>query len=505
MIPVCFDRQIQPGSFEFALNYIVDNELDLTTFDEQFNNDLTGAPAYDPAIMLKIILFAYSRGIHSSRNIETACRENIIFMALSAYTQPHFTTIAHFISSMTEQIVPLFRDVLTLCYSQGLIAKEMFAIDGCKLPSNSSKEWSGTKADLEKKRKKIDKSIRFLLGKHKNTDANYKDSDQYKKEKQAISNLRKKVKKVKQWLAENDDKKGVRNRTLQSNITDNESVKMPTSHGVVQGYTASAAVDDKHQVVVHAEAFGLNQEQSVLQPMVEGVIENCDEAFEEDKKLSGTTIIADSGYHSRDNLDMLEENNIEAYIADNKFRKRDPRFATADNHRKSTDRDKAKYYHKRFHAADFTLDKKNNTLVCPAGNRLRCINKAFKNDTGLIGPQYRAEINDCMGCPYKAKCLQGAKTHPRTVALFNRRDPSVPESSIQRMIKKFDTDKGRFIYSRRMGIVEPVFANIRNTFGFKWFSLRSKQKVDIQWKLICMVHNISKVWRYSDTILQQYA
>ena len=237
LIPICFDRQIQAGTFEYALNYIVDNELDLSVFESKFSNDFTGAPAYDPAIMLKIILFAYAKGIHTSREIERACRENIIFMALAANTQPHFTTIANFISSMKDQIIPLFRDVLTLCYSQGLIGKEMFAIDGCKLSANCSKEWSGTKADLDKKRKKIEKSIRFLVAKHKRSDVtSAPQSDQLEKERKAIKNLREKVRKIKKWLSENDDKTGVRNRILQSNLTDNESAKMPTSHGVVQGY-----------------------------------------------------------------------------------------------------------------------------------------------------------------------------------------------------------------------------------------------------------------------------
>ncbi len=69
-------------------------------------------------------------------------------MALSAYTRPHFTTIASFISSLDKEVVHLFRDILLVCDQMGLIGKEMFAIDGCKLPSNASKEWSGTKAFL---------------------------------------------------------------------------------------------------------------------------------------------------------------------------------------------------------------------------------------------------------------------------------------------------------------------------------------------------------------------
>jgi len=79
MIPVDLKSQLQPGTFEFALNEIID-EMDLSIFDDRFHNDETGAPAYDPAVLLKIVLFAYSRGITSSREIERACRENVVFM-----------------------------------------------------------------------------------------------------------------------------------------------------------------------------------------------------------------------------------------------------------------------------------------------------------------------------------------------------------------------------------------------------------------------------------------
>ncbi len=108
-IPIFFDKQILPGTFEYTLSYLIDHEIDVSVFDERFNNDETGAPAYDPALLLKIILYAYSRGIISSRKIAQCCRENIIFMALSAETQPHFTTIANFISSMDKEITELFR------------------------------------------------------------------------------------------------------------------------------------------------------------------------------------------------------------------------------------------------------------------------------------------------------------------------------------------------------------------------------------------------------------
>lgn len=83
LLPVDFDKQVQPGSFEHALCHLVDNELDLSGFHARYKNDSEGAPAFDPAVLLKIILLAYSRGTVSSRKIEAACRENVLFIAVS--------------------------------------------------------------------------------------------------------------------------------------------------------------------------------------------------------------------------------------------------------------------------------------------------------------------------------------------------------------------------------------------------------------------------------------
>ena len=148
MVVINFENQLQPGTFEHAVHYLVDNKLDLSCFEATFNNDDNGRPAYDPAILLKIVLFAYSKGITSSREIEWCCRTNIAFIALSCQSMPHFTTIAHFVSGYRQSIESLFEQVLLVCHEQGLLGKELFAIDGCKLPSNAARTWSGTHEEL---------------------------------------------------------------------------------------------------------------------------------------------------------------------------------------------------------------------------------------------------------------------------------------------------------------------------------------------------------------------
>ena len=112
---------------------------------------------------MKIVLFSYSRGITSSREIQWCCETNIIFKALSCDTVPHFTTIAAFVSSYPEEIEQLFEQILLVCHKQGLLGNDLFAIDGCKMSSNAAKEWSGTFKELEEKKQKIRSRIRHCV------------------------------------------------------------------------------------------------------------------------------------------------------------------------------------------------------------------------------------------------------------------------------------------------------------------------------------------------------
>jgi transposase len=491
LIPIAFSQQILAGTFEYTLNYLIDNEFDLSSFEQRYHNDETGAPAYDPAIVLKIILYGYARGITSSREIERSCRENIIFMALSADTHPHFTTVADFVSSSGEQIIELFRDVLLICDKMGLIGKEMFAVDGCKLASNASKEWSGTKGELKNKQQKMERAVRYLVEKHRQRDAKPESDPVAEREQKQIETLRARVKKLKSWLRKNEEKIGKSGKPRKSNLTDNESAKMKSSHGVIQGYDGVAAVDSKHQVVVHAEAFGQPQEHDLLKPMVEGTRENFKGIGAEEDIFKKTQLTADAGFHTEQNMKMLFEEQIDGYVADILFRKRDPRFVTAARHKPKKEQPT-----EHFTPKDFIYDQPTQTCICPAGNKLyRNGRNVQVRGFGFV--KFRGAKMYCVPCPLRAKCLrQPERTQTRQVVFFTGRTADAPESYTQKMKKKIDTPQGRSRYSQRLGIVEPVFANICSTLGLRQFSLRGKSKVDTQWKLFCIVHNLLKIHRY---------
>ena len=188
-LAVDLKQQLLPGTFEHALDHLLDHEIDLSALDARYKNDDTGASAYPPAMLLKIVLFAYSQGVIGSRPIERVCREHITFIALSGDSAPHFTTIAGFVSTLGAEVARIFARVLFICDRQGLIGREMFAIDGVKLPSNASKAKSGTRADFERRATKLEAAAKTMLARHRAEDEKPLEPDLAAKQAKRIERL----------------------------------------------------------------------------------------------------------------------------------------------------------------------------------------------------------------------------------------------------------------------------------------------------------------------------
>ena len=493
-LPVFFPPQLQQGTLEFAIDYLIDNELDLLYIDQRYNNDETGAPAYDPRILLKVILLAYSRGITSSREIARCCEENVVFMALSANSRPHFTTISNFVANMDKEVIILFREVLAYCDEMGLIGREMFAVDGCKLPSNASKEWSGTHKDFKKKCLKLENAIERIVSRHRKTDLTEPEKRVKKSEEKYVATMKKQVKKIKKWMDDNDDKPGHKGTPTKSNITDNDSAKMKTSNGIVQGYNGVAMVDSKHQVIVGAEAFGEATEYNLLGPMIEATKDNFNGLKEDKDPFKTTQLTADSGFHTNQNMAMLAKELIDGYIADRYFRKRDPRFDNSGRFKERTIEERRKIDHsrKQFLPDDFTFDSELKFCICPAGKRM--YRSGFPVLRGVL-PRPRCASRPCK---LRAQCLRYPdKTEIRQVtcaiAAVGKSSPAV---FAEKMKAKIDSVVGKAIYAKRIATAEPPFAHIRHVMGLDRFSFRGKRKVNNQWLLFCIVHNLKKIQKY---------
>jgi len=496
MIPVSLEDQLMPGTLEYAIHHVVEERLDLSIFDERYSNDDTGRKAIAPKLLIKIVLFGYSRGLVSSRSLERACRENITFMALACGQKPDHSTIAAFVSSIDKEIETLFTKVLLICEEEDLLGGTHFSLDGLKLSSNAAKEWSGTFADLKKKQEALERKVKDAIGEHQASDKGQggkSDSDRLKRRKR-IKRLKQKADRIEKFLSENEPKIGTRGKEIQSNVTDNESAKLTSSHGVLQGYNANAIVDEKHQIVLHAAAFGKGEDGTLMEPMLEGAKEKL-KAIGWKAPLKDREISADTGYYSVKNLETCKEHEVDAYVPDPRFRKRDIRFSDAGRHRRSVDKRHERYESKKrcFSVEDFSLDDSTGKLICPAGHGLYVRNRNFCTADGYKAIAYQAPKTACRDCQLRSKCLRKPETVSRQVHVFYGKRPG---SLTDEMKQKIDTPEGRRTYSKRLGIVEPVFGNIRSCKRMDRFTLRGMVKVNIQWMLYCLVHNIEKITNF---------
>ena len=213
--------------------------------------------------------------------------------------------------------------------------------------------------------------------------------------------------------------------------------------------------------------------------------------------MPDTLYTADAGYHSETNLKKLAEEEISALIADNGMRKRDARFKNREKYKALPDPlyDKAhsKKHAKRYRPDDFTYKPESGTCLCPAGKTLyqngsNCIHN------GYLSTKFSGTLRDCVPCDQRKQCLRTPdKTKVRQVSFFRGKAGSEKESYTDRMKRAIDSEEGKARYGRRFATVEPVFGNIRHNKRLDRFTLRGQQKVDTQWKLYCLVHNMEKL------------
>lgn len=206
MLPISLQDQIVPGTLEHTISRVVDEHIDLSVFDVRYNNDETGATAIHPKILLKVILLAYARGMISSRQIERACRENILFIALSYGYAPDHSTIAAFVSSMQIEVQAIFSNVLLVCEGMKLLDGTHFSLDGVKLSANVSKEWSGTLDELKHKRDKLKEKLQRVMTEHAQADK--QPEIEVERQQQQEKRLQLQVERLNKFLKDREPKRG---------------------------------------------------------------------------------------------------------------------------------------------------------------------------------------------------------------------------------------------------------------------------------------------------------
>ena len=248
---------------------------------------------------------------------------------------------------------------------------------------------------------------------------------------------------------------------------------------MIQGYNGLAVTDSKSQVIVAAHAYGTVAEGQFFPEMLERTDGSMRAVKGKKNPLAGAVILGDNAYFSEDNLYAAKAKALEAVIPDEQYRNRDDEL-------KEGARRKGK---ELFDARYFKHVQKGNYYKCPNGKKLVFKGKVTLNRNE--GYKYQSSVSACAGCPFVARCLHTKKKQKKYRTLY------IPvlkyeENLCQKMREKIDTPKYKKLYSKRLGIVEPVFANITYCKGINRFTLRGQEKVSVQWKLYCIVHNIGK-------------
>ena len=218
---------------------------------------------------------------------------------------------------MGNEVPALFAQVLLVCDQEGLLGGTHFSLDGVKLPSNASKEWSGTSKELRYKQEKLQAKVLEAVREHRQADREedheHTESDRGRR-KRRIERLRGQAERIEKFLKQNGPRQGVRGQEIKSNVTDNESAYLKSSHGLVQGYNAQALVDAKNQVITCAQASSDVQDFNQMARVIPEAGKTAEAAGLGDEYYHGKILSADSNFHSERNLEVCEEHQLDAYI-----------------------------------------------------------------------------------------------------------------------------------------------------------------------------------------------
>ena len=418
--------------------FIVDavEAMDLSEFYGAYRNDGWGAAAYDPAVMVGVLLYGYCLGLRSSRRIARGLEEDVGFRVVAANQQPDFRTICRFRAEHEKALEELFVEVLRLCHEAGLVKLGAVALDGTKVVANAALAANRSHEAIEEEvqrmlaeAKAVDEHEDKLFGSEKLGDelpeGLGRRADRLERLKEAKERLEGKAEEAAkaarehmeqrqaEELATGKKKRGRKPRVVEStptegakaNTTDPDSRIMKTRQGYVQGYNVQAVVSED-QIIV---AIGVTQEANDVQqltPMLQTLKDTLEAAGIEERPKVG---LADAGYWSEANLEACS---------------------------------------------------------CPEMPELLIATTKDWKQRKVLREK---------GCP-RGRIPKGL-------------------SPKDRMERKLLTKRGRTLYKMRGVLVEPVFGQVKEGQSFRRFMRRGVEAAQSEWSLVGMTHNLLKLWR----------
>jgi transposase len=323
LLPPSLNEWLPENHLAYFVSDVVD-ALDLSAIESVYEKNDRGQPPYHPRMMTKILVYSYCVGVFSSRRMAKRLVEDVAFRVLAAGNQPDFRTLSDFRKLHLEALSKLFEQVLQISLNAGMIKLGRVALDGSKIKANASKHKAMSYGRMKEEQKRLRAEVKELLEKAEATDR--EEDGRYGRERsgeempEELARRETRLKKIQQAKKaleqraregageQEESKENARPKDKdQYNFTDPESRIMKGADGFVQAYNVQIAVDEKFQLIVGQGVSPAANDKQQMEPMVQAMVEQSGQKPEE--------LLTDSGYCSENNLEFLEKEEIEGFVA----------------------------------------------------------------------------------------------------------------------------------------------------------------------------------------------
>lgn len=507
MIPMSMDFMIPKNHVVRVVNDAID-KMNLEPLLAKYPGG--GRSSFNPVMMTKLIVYAYTDKIFSCRRISKAARENIMYMWLCGGNTPDFMSINRFRSErMKDVILNVFAEVVDLLVKEKYISLENYFLDGTKIEANANKySWVWGKStkrykealklkckelfeeidkingeenlgygdnDLEElgigrpiNSEAIDETVKKIDEKLAQKPSNTKPNEEIKKLKKAKKTLEKDyLPRMKKYEEEEEI---LKERNSYSK-TDKDATFMRMKEDHMQngqlkpGYNVQ--IGTENQFIIGYSIHQRPGDTSCMKEHLETVKKILDGKFPHN-------VIADAGYGSEENYEYLEEKQIQHYVKYNTFHKEDSKAWISDITK----------------VQNFKYDEEKDEYLCANNERLVFkFEQKRKSDNGYESTIRVYESQDCSGCPHREICVKSENPEANRKININRKLNAFKEKAKQNL----NSEIGHEMRSLRPVEVESVFGDIKGNFGMRRFSLKGVEKVSIEWALHSIAHNMRKM------------
>lgn len=461
------DLLLPTGHLARALDDVVE-KLGLQRLNRKYEHT-PGEPAYDVRGMAKILIYAYARGITSSREMARQCEENIAFRYLTRGQCPDFRTISLFRRKKRHLLRWIFRQTVALARQMGIARLGLVALDSVKLAANASAEKKMTGAELAEELRKLDAYLAQVKATDQKEDSQYGASRRGDELPADISDVQRRKEKLEKALAALREQQAAAKREPPKNVStvDPEARWVKKQGRFIHGYSAQVAADVEQQVIVAVKAAAQPTDSEQLNPMLQEVEKTVGQAPDQ--------LVADSAYYTDDAILEAAQSKTDCVVPDSET-------AAELNNPKRGEGEEAAYRTNRF-----KYDEAKDEFTCPQGKSLK-----FWRTHNRRGPTKVYRCWDCATCPVRASCTKDASG-------FRSIEVRPDHAEVRKIRDKFKTDAAKAVYGRRK-IIEGIFGRWQHNWGIRRLRLRGRAGFSAELHLLAIAHNMTKLFKVQQAL-----